>query len=115
MRGMMGAPSAAELTKELGLDEKQQATLHELLMVFETDTKDAREAMAENMQLVRDGSVTMDAVREDNRAAMMTIRTALEAFNKAFIATLTPEQKTAYEAYQAKQAEQRRQMRRPPA
>ena len=115
MRGMMAAPSSEELTKELSLNAKQQETLIELLMVLETDTKDAREAMMENMQMVRDGSVTMDAVREDNRKAMATLREANQTFNKKFKTILTDEQKTAYDAWLAKRAANRGQGRRPPA
>lgn len=114
MRGMMAPPSADELTKELSLDAKQQETLLELLMVLEADTKDARQSMMENMQMVRDGSVTMDAVREDNQKLMVTLREANEAFNKTFKAMLTDEQKTAYDAYLAKRAAARGQGRRPP-
>ena len=110
---MMAGPSLEELKTALALTETQVPKVDALIKKFEEDTKEPRATMSQNMQMVRDGSVTQDAVREANQAAMGKIREGREKLNEAIKAELDETQKTAFDKYLAAQA-QRGPGRRPP-
>jgi len=110
---MMAGPSLEELKTALTLTETQVPKVDALIKKFEEDTKEPRATMSQNMQMVRDGSVTQDAVREANQAAMAKIRAGREQLNEAIKAELDETQKAAFEKHLAAQA-QRAPGRRPP-
>lgn len=113
-RGMMG-PSLEELTTRLKLDSSQVVKIRPLLEKFIADTKGAREVMMANMQAVRNGETTRDAVQAETQAAMMVIRDNRELLNQGIRACLTPEQLREFDSWLAEEAARRQQQRRPPS
>jgi Spy/CpxP family protein refolding chaperone len=106
--------SLEELRDRLQLDSSQVAKIKPMLEKFAADTKGARETMRSNMQKVRNGETTREAVQAENQAAMMVIREHLDALNKDIRACLTPEQQKEFDAWIAERAARMKQMGRPP-
>ena len=114
MGGMGGAPSIEVLKKELTLTSEQEPKVQKILDAFAADTKEYRDALMENMQMVRDGVVTREAVQADNSAAMGKIRERTTKLNEELKGVLTAEQYTKYEAYLEAQRSRMRGQRPPP-
>lgn len=110
-RGMM--MTVEELTSRLSLDVAQQSKVKGLLDRFAADTRGARETLMGNMQAVRNGETTREAVEGENQAAMMVIRDYSDSLNQAIRNQLTPDQAKRFDAYLAERA-QRMGNRRPP-
>lgn len=113
-RGMMMGPAIEDLKERLKLDSAQVEKLKPLLQKFLADTKGARETVQANMQAVRNGETTRDAVQAENQAAMMVIRDNREALNQEIRAVLTPEQQKEFDVWLKEQAERMQRMQRPP-
>lgn len=109
-----GGPTIEELTSALNLDAAQQARIKPMLEKFAADTRGAREVMMGNMQKVRNGETTREAVQAENAAAMMVVRDYAEGLNKDIRAVLTPEQAKLFDEYLAERARRMAEMRRPP-
>lgn len=114
MGGMSGAPSMEVLKKELALTSEQEPKVQMILDAFAADTKEYRDALMENMQMVRDGVVTREAVQADNTAATGKIRERTTKLNEELKVVLTAEQYTKYEAYLEAQRSRMRGQRPPP-
>ena len=112
-RGMMG-PAIEDLKERLKLDSSQVEKIKPLIQKFMADTKGAREVVQANMQAVRNGETTRDAVQGENQAAMMVIRDHRQTLNQGIKAVLTPEQQKEFDAWLAEQAERMQRMQRPP-
>lgn len=112
-RGGMGMMSIEELSTRLKLDESQKTKVKALLDKFTADTKGARETIMGNMQAVRNGETTREAVEGENQAAMMVVREYMDGLNKEIRTCLTPDQVKEFDAYLAERA-QRMGNRRPP-
>ena len=112
-RGMMG-PAIEDLKERLKLDSSQVEKIKPLIQKFMADTKGAREVVQANMQAVRNGETTRDAVQAENQAAMMVIRDHRQTLNQGIKAVLTPEQQKEFDAWLAEQAERMQRMQRPP-
>jgi predicted deacetylase len=112
-RGMM-APAIEDLKERLKLDSTQVEKIKPLLQKFLADTKGAREVVQANMQAVRNGETTREAVQAENQAAMMVIRDHRETLNLGIRQNLTPEQQKEFDAWLAEQAERMQRMQRPP-
>jgi Spy/CpxP family protein refolding chaperone len=113
-RGMMMGPAIEDLKERLKLDSSQVEKIKPMIEKFVADTKGARETMQANMQAVRNGETTRDAVQAENQAAMMVIRDHRETLNQGIKAVLTPEQQKEFDAWLAEQAERMQRMQRPP-
>ncbi len=115
MRAM--GPSVERLTELLSLDATQQARVKVLVEQFEADTKGERETLMANMQMMREGAVSMETVRAENATVMASLREKNDAFNTQVRGLLTPEQQKVLDQDIARQREQMQQMggRRPPA
>ena len=113
-RGMMMGPAIEELKERLKLDSAQVEKIKPRLQKFLADSKGAREVLQANMQAVRNGETTRDAVQAENQAAMMVIRDHRERLNQEIRAVLTPEQRKEFDAWLAEQAERMQRMQRPP-
>jgi len=109
-----GAPDIEELTTLLNLDAAQQGKIKPMLEKFGADTKGAREVMMANMQKVRNGETTREAVQPENAAAMMVVRDFAEGLNKDIRGVLRPDQAKAFDDYLAERARRMAEMRRPP-
>lgn len=103
-----------ELTTRLKLDSSQVLKIQPLLDKYTAETKGAREVMRANMQAVRNGETTREAVEAENQAAMMVIRDHSETLQKDIRACLTPEQQKTFDEWMAERAQRMQQMRRPP-
>ncbi len=112
--GGMGAPSMEVLKKELALTSEQEPKVQKVLDAFAADTKEPREALMENMQMIRDGVVTREAVQADNTAAMGKIRERTAKLHEDLKGVLTAEQYAKYEGYLEAQRAQMRGQRPPP-
>ena len=113
-RGMMMGPAIEDLTERLKLDSAQVVKIKPMLQKFLADSKGAREVLQANMQAVRNGETTRDAVQAENQAAMMVIRDHRESLNRGIRAVLTPEQQKEFDAWLAEQTERMQRMQRPP-
>ena len=113
-RGMMMGPAIEDLKERLKLDSTQVEKIKPLLQKFLADTKGARETVQANMQAVRNGQTTRDAVQAENQAAMMVIRDNRDALNKEIRAVLTPEQQKEFDLWLKEQQERMQRMQRPP-
>lgn len=113
-RGMMMGPAIEELKERLKLDSTQVEKIKPLLQKFLADTKGARETVQANMQAVRNGETTRDAVQAENQAAMMVIRDNRDALNREIRAVLTPQQQKEFDLWLKEQAERMQRMQRPP-
>lgn len=109
-----GGPNIEELTATLNLDSAQQEKIRPMLDRFAADTKGAREVMMGNMQKVRNGETTREAVQAENAAAMMVVRDYAEGLNKEIRAVLRPDQVKLFDEYLAERARRMAEMRRPP-
>jgi Spy/CpxP family protein refolding chaperone len=112
-RGMM-MMSLEDLSARLQLDSSQVTKIKPMLEKFAAETKGARDALRANMQAVRNGEKTREAVSGENQAAMVVIREHLDVLNKDIRTCLTPEQQKTFDAWVAERAERMKQMGRPP-
>jgi hypothetical protein len=103
-----------ELTEKLQLDSTQQEKIRPLISKFEADTKGARETMMGNMQKVRNGETTREAVQVENGMAMMVVREHLDTLTKSVRAVLRPDQIKVFDEWLAERARRMAEMRRPP-
>jgi len=110
-RGMM--MTVEELTGRLNLDASQQSRIRSLLDRFAADTRGARETLMGNMQAVRNGETTREAVEGENQAARLVIREFSDSLDREIRAQLRPDQVNRFDAYLAERA-QRMGNRRPP-
>ncbi len=114
-RGMMRGITMEELAARVKLEESQKPGIQVLLDKYTTDTKVARETMQANMQAVRNGETTMEAVQGENQAAMLVMREKMDSLTKDIRACLTPEQQKEFDAYLAERAQRMQGGRRPPS
>jgi len=103
-----------ELTEKLQLDSAQQEKIRPMVTKFEADTKGARETMMGNMQKVRNGETTREAVQVENGMAMMVVREHLDTLNKGIRGVLRPDQIKVFDEWLAERARRMAEMRRPP-
>ena len=100
-------------TTKLQLDSTRQEK-SSLIAKFEADTKGARETMMGNMQKVRNGETTREAVQVETGMAMMVVREHLDTLTKSVRAVLRPDQIKVFDEWLAERARRMAQMRRPP-
>lgn len=116
MGGMMGGGVTLDvLKKELAITPEQEPAIQKILEAFQADIKEPRETLMENMQMIRDGVVTREAVQGENTAAMTKIRDRTTKMNEELKGVLTEEQVKKYEAWLEAQRGQMMQRQRPPA
>ena len=113
MRGMMG-PALDDLKTQLNLTPEQVPQVQALITKFQADTKAERETIMENMQAARDGSVTMESVRDENRAMVAKIRPVSEKLNQDIRALLTADQQKTFDAWLEQQRQRMGGRGRPP-
>ena len=103
-----------ELKQKLELDSAQEAKIKPMVAKFEEDTKGAREAIMANMQKVRNGETTREAVQVENGMAMMVVREHMEGLTKQIRTVLRPDQIKVFDEWLAERARRMAEMRRPP-
>ena len=103
-----------ELKQKLELDSAQEAKIKPMVAKFEEDTKGAREAIMANMQKVRNGETTRDAVQVENGMAMMVVQDHMEGLTKEIRTVLRPDQIKIFDEWLAERARRMAEMRRPP-
>ena len=103
-----------ELKQKLELDSAQEAKIAPMVTKFEADTKGAREAIMANMQKVRNGETTREAVQVENGMAMMVVRDHMEGLTKEIRTVLRPDQIKVFDEWLAERARRMAEMRRPP-
>ena len=103
-----------DLTEKLQLDSTQQERIRPLIGKFEADTRGARETMMGNMQKVRNGETTREAVQVENGMAMMVVREHLDTLTKRVRGVLRPDQIKLFDEWLAERARRMAEMRRPP-
>lgn len=109
-----GMPPMEVLKKELALTAEQEPKVQKILDAFTADIKEPRETLMENMQMIRDGITTREAVQADNSAAMARITERGAKATAELKGVLTEEQFAKYEAYLEAQRARRMGGQRPP-
>lgn len=111
-RGMAG-PSIEDLKKELNLTPEQEPKVKAVLDRLAEESRDDRETMMENMQMVREGIVSRESIQGETATIMGRMRERSTKANAEIRTLLTPEQVKAFDAWLEARA-QRRPGRMPP-